>query len=859
MTIPRGSCMRGLRWAACGLMLALLPSCTPDPIDASPGLGSGIWMLSDVTRERDGETLSCWPMLTELTITEQSVTLGRRALPCNMDEALPEAVSLQRNGTSLLSGGYKVGTLLDRSMEIDLPNGAGRISWDMDRPDAPYRETVETAGTPDVYSAKPVLRPDSTPVAISFTLSKVEDKPVLGRLRAATLPGARLVFKELTPPHDGELTLIDLIKGDFRVSPEKNYWGYDEFTFMVANFGLESEKATVGITYAGRPDPPVVQDSFVEIIEDTSVDIFPDVYDPDGDLVTLSILTPPQHGQAVIDKLTIVYTPDPEFSGQDTLEYVADDGTLQSEPATVDLSVWSINDPPVAVGQTVHVTSGSATVLPSLGFDVESSVTEINFENMPVLGRFVGGIPHLLYVPNPGVQAGSESLVFRLIDVQSTFSFPATLNIIISPGDHPCELLHEYPIARIQPELMAVSKLYFRTSESFFGQSKVWATNGTVAGTLPVMVEESDTAGFDNSVGGVHRTTFFNVGPTVYFTTSTNAQALRLYRAQGFITQKVFDIPRPGNDYPTEPSVGEAYVNGAVAYLPVQWRNTAQEYACQVWKVDVTLNKVDLLHAFPLANGPCSGLWTMAGEQYMFVGSSLMKFSGMQAPPVLVKDLGKTTAMPWMVQVGDKLFFQTRTSVGADTQIDLWKTNGTEVGTQVVKQLESAFFEFNVIGATAFQGKLYFGHRKSLWSSDGTEAGTNIVTTLPVSNLVGDGALGTLSVIDSRLHFLASSDGVGREPWISDGTGPGTKLLRDIHVGMIGSTTASTNSTYFHGWNGKVFFSADDGVKGSALWSTDGTSVGTNAVVERPVTTIMGILGTKMLVHDGFYLYAMQL
>jgi ELWxxDGT repeat protein len=319
------------------------------------------------------------------------------------------------------------------------------------------------------------------------------------------------------------------------------------------------------------------------------------------------------------------------------------------------------------------------------------------------------------------------------------------------------------------------------------------------------------------------------------------------------------EIPRPGSDYQSEPSVGDPYVESSFAYLPIHWRNTALQYACQIWKIDDSTNQAELAYSFPLSSGPCSGIWTMAGEQYMFVGSSLMKFAGMQAPPVLVKDLGKATATPWMAQVGDKLFFQTRTPVESNSRIDLWVTDGTEAGTKAVKELETAFFAFNVFSPTSFQGKLYFAHRKSLWSSDGTEAGTSIVATIPTSSVVGDGAIGTISVVDGRLHFLATSDASGREPWVSDGTGAGTMLLRDIREGATGSATASTNRTYFHAWNGQALFSADDGVVGSALWSTDGTLGGTKLVATRPITTIAGFLGSKMLLHDGHFFYAMSL
>ena len=86
-------------------------------------------------------------------------------------------------------------------------------------------------------------------------------------------------------------------------------------------------------------------------------------------------------------------------------------------------------------------------------------------------------------------------------------------------------------------------------------------------------------------------------------------------------------------------------------------------------------------------------------------------------------------------------------------------------------------------------GTLFFAaddgtHGKELWKSDGTEAGTVLVkdidlattttTTTPAPTLTGVG--GTL--------FFTADDGThGRELWKSDGTEAGTVLVKDIHPG----------------------------------------------------------------------------
>jgi ELWxxDGT repeat protein len=81
---------------------------------------------------------------------------------------------------------------------------------------------------------------------------------------------------------------------------------------------------------------------------------------------------------------------------------------------------------------------------------------------------------------------------------------------------------------------------------------------------------------------------------------------------------------------------------------------------------------------------------------------------------------------------------------------------------------------------------------------------------------------------DDRQVFLAADDGVhGREPWVSDGTRAGTRLLLDIHPGPARSAPGEGMTL-----DGIVYFTANDGKHGRALWRTDGTAGGTWLVAE---------------------------
>lgn len=74
---------------------------------------------------------------------------------------------------------------------------------------------------------------------------------------------------------------------------------------------------------------------------------------------------------------------------------------------------------------------------------------------------------------------------------------------------------------------------------------------------------------------------------------------------------------------------------------------------------------------------------------------------------------------------------------------------------------------------------------------------------------------------NGKLVFFSAGNGTGEEPFTS--AGGTTALVRDIAAGSPGSYRGCLPGTP----GGRVLFFADDGVSGTQLWATDGTSGGT--------------------------------
>ena len=106
------------------------------------------------------------------------------------------------------------------------------------------------------------------------------------------------------------------------------------------------------------------------------------------------------------------------------------------------------------------------------------------------------------------------------------------------------------------------------------------------------------------------------------------------------------------------------------------------------------------------------------------------------------------------------------------------------------------------IGSTLFFAGNDGVHGMELWKSDGTEAGTVMVKDiLPGSS---SSYINYLADVNGTLFFRASDGTNGSELWKSDGTEAGTVMVKDIYPG-----TGDSNPTYLANIDGTLFFFAN--------------------------------------------------
>ena len=114
----------------------------------------------------------------------------------------------------------------------------------------------------------------------------------------------------------------------------------------------------VTVTVTNANDPPVAAPDTATTAEDTRLEIEVLANDTDQDSrarLQISDYADPENGFVFVrSKVTFIYTPDPDFAGEDTFSYTVSDGLLTAT-ATVTVTVTPVNDAP-------SITGGSASV-----------------------------------------------------------------------------------------------------------------------------------------------------------------------------------------------------------------------------------------------------------------------------------------------------------------------------------------------------------------------------------------------------------------------------------------------------------------------------------------------------------------
>ncbi|HEY5911822.1 MAG TPA: Ig-like domain-containing protein, partial [Verrucomicrobiae bacterium] len=175
-------------------------------------------------------------------------------------------------------------------------------------------------------------------------------------------------------------------------TPALNYNGEDSFTFKVNDGQLDSVPATVSITITAVNDPPVAQGQTLTTTTGAPLPVTLVATDQDGDPLTYQIVTGPAHGSLGGTAPNLTYTSEPGYTGPDSFTFLANDGTVNSAAATVELNVTGVAPLPPS-NLTATTFSRSQINLSWIdnsdneqGFEVQRSTDNVTFVAVATTG-----------------------------------------------------------------------------------------------------------------------------------------------------------------------------------------------------------------------------------------------------------------------------------------------------------------------------------------------------------------------------------------------------------------------------------------------------------------------------------------
>ncbi|MES1240570.1 MAG: hypothetical protein ABUT39_03030 [Acidobacteriota bacterium] len=359
--------------------------------------------------------------------------------------------------------------------------------------------------------------------------------------------------------------------------------------------------------------------------------------------------------------------------------------------------------------------------------------------------------------------------------------------------------LYEGPVSA-----QAGGQLFFLMARTPYRSPVPWRTDGTEAGTWPLLADNEWIPWKDPEMRAV--------GNAVFFVVEDLEHGVELWTSDGVPsdragTRLVRDV-EPGTSS-SEPA-GLTDFQGKLYFSAFN-----QGLGRELWVSDGTEGGTDVVKAIRPGAGSNPSLLTVhAGRLWFFAddgehGRELWSSDGTAGGTALAVDVepGAGSFEPsLLVSLGDRLGDRLLISGRSPSQgSGIWVTDGTAAGTRKIS-------DRSMNGYAVFQGRAWFGSADAgsqlLWVTDGTEAGT-----MPFLDREGQPISypGRFAVLGGHLLFTAIQTKVWRRwLWESDGTPAGTvRLLPEVEENEL--VRASS----------RVFFPALSRETGDELWAVE--------------------------------------
>jgi len=213
------------------------------------------------------------------------------------------------------------------------------------------------------------------------------------------------------------------------------YSNYSEADFLLGfnaaqtTLGVVAELAGARITSSNQA--PLAYPQAISLDEDTSVEITLTGMDPEGAALSYVVVTQPVNGSLSGTAPNLVYTPAADYNGADSFTFKVNDGSLDSAPSTISITVNPVNDAPVAQSISVVTDEDVPVSVVLNATDVDGDPLTYHLASQPAHGSLSGSAPNLTYTPDSNY-FGNDSFSYFASD-GTVNSANAVVSITVNP------------------------------------------------------------------------------------------------------------------------------------------------------------------------------------------------------------------------------------------------------------------------------------------------------------------------------------------------------------------------------------------------------------------------------------------
>ncbi len=251
-------------------------------------------------------------------------------------------------------------------------NGEDSFQYAADDGEIPSDPATVTLVIEPVNDA-PRVQDETYSTAVDVPLNISAEEGVLAN--DFDVEGSPITAELMTNVSNGILTLNE--DGSFEYTPNIDFNGTDQFTYVVSDGERSSVEATATIEVGevaentapiAVDDPDYVTGEGVTLPIDALAGVLANDTDAEGDSLTAQLANTTSSGQLTLnDDGSFTYQPNAGFIGTDSFTYTAFDGELSSNEATVTIAVQAVDNAPVAADDTYETNEDITLIIDAPG------------------------------------------------------------------------------------------------------------------------------------------------------------------------------------------------------------------------------------------------------------------------------------------------------------------------------------------------------------------------------------------------------------------------------------------------------------------------------------------------------------